>query len=66
MVNKEEISSIINLAITVALNGVEKKILNLGILAKIADYDAKISEIEHKYLIRSDYIKLQIIYRDKK
>ena len=57
MVNKEEISSIIN-----ALNAVEKKILNVGTLAKIADYDAKISEIEHKYLIRSDHIKLQIIY----
>ena len=49
--------SITGLATTAAFNAVENKIPDVSNLVKKTDYDAKISGIESKHLITSDYNK---------
>ena len=52
-----KIPSIINLTTSAGLTTVQNKILNVSDLAKKADYDAKISEMENKYFTTYDYNK---------
>ena len=54
---KDEILSSNNLATTAALTNVENKIPNVNDLAKKANYDGKISEMEDKCFSTSEYNK---------
>ena len=63
---KGQIPSITGLATTAALTTVENKIPNVTDPVKKGDYDAKISEMENKYLNISDYSKYRNNALDEK